>query len=156
MCLFVALVYCGQTVRWIKMPLGADVGLGTGHIVLDGDPATSTVRRTADPHFSVPVYCVQIAGCIRMPLGTEVGLGPGDIVLDGDPASPRLQKGAQQLPVFGPLCCGLVLDCIGSSASCLLAQEVAWRLKMCLELQYSYLLSTPQCMLDGSRGNPTG
>jgi len=74
------------------MPLGADVGLGTGHIVLDGDPATSTERGTADPHFSVPVYCVQIARCIRMPLGTEVGLGPGDIVLDGDPAPPPAER----------------------------------------------------------------
>jgi len=31
------LVYCGQTVGWIKMKLGTEVGLG--HIVLDGDPA---------------------------------------------------------------------------------------------------------------------
>ena len=29
---------CGQTVGWIKMPLGKEVGLGPGHIVLDGDP----------------------------------------------------------------------------------------------------------------------
>jgi len=29
----------GQTVGWIKMPLGKEVGLGPGHIVLDGDPA---------------------------------------------------------------------------------------------------------------------
>jgi len=27
-----------QTVRWIKMSLGKEVGLGPGHIVLDGDP----------------------------------------------------------------------------------------------------------------------
>jgi len=26
---------------WIKMPLGMEVGLGPGHIVLDGDPAPS-------------------------------------------------------------------------------------------------------------------
>jgi len=26
------------TVGWIKMPLGKEVGLGPGHIVLDGDP----------------------------------------------------------------------------------------------------------------------
>jgi len=32
-------VYCGQTVGWIKMPLGKEEGLGPGHIVLDGDPA---------------------------------------------------------------------------------------------------------------------
>jgi len=31
-------VYCGQTAGWIKMALGMDVGLGPGHIVLDGDP----------------------------------------------------------------------------------------------------------------------
>jgi len=34
----VTLVYCGQTVEWIKMPLGTEVGLSPGHIVLDGDP----------------------------------------------------------------------------------------------------------------------
>ena len=33
------LVYCGQTVGWIKMKLGMRVGLCPGHIVLDGDPA---------------------------------------------------------------------------------------------------------------------
>ena len=32
-------VYCGQTAGWIKMPLGVEVGLGPGHIVLDGEPA---------------------------------------------------------------------------------------------------------------------
>ena len=35
--LSVALVYCGQTVGRIKMELGKQVGLGPGHIVLDGD-----------------------------------------------------------------------------------------------------------------------
>jgi len=29
-------VYCGQTAGWTKMPLGTKVGLGPGHIVLDG------------------------------------------------------------------------------------------------------------------------
>ena len=32
------LVYCGQTVGRIKMKLGMQVGLGPGHIVLDGNP----------------------------------------------------------------------------------------------------------------------
>jgi len=36
---FMAHVYCGQTARWIKMALGTEVGLGPGHIVLNGDPA---------------------------------------------------------------------------------------------------------------------
>ena len=35
----VTLMYCGQTVGRIKMKLGKQVGLGPGHIVLDGDPA---------------------------------------------------------------------------------------------------------------------
>jgi len=38
-CLSVTLVYCGQMVGWIKMPLGTEVGLGSGDFVLDGDPA---------------------------------------------------------------------------------------------------------------------
>jgi len=37
--LTVTLVYCDQTVGWIKMKLGMELGLGPGHIVLDGDPA---------------------------------------------------------------------------------------------------------------------
>ena len=40
-CLYVTLVYCGQTVRWIKIKLGTQVGLGPGHNVLYGDPASS-------------------------------------------------------------------------------------------------------------------
>jgi len=38
-CLSVTVLYCGQTVRWIKVKLGTVAGLGTGHIALDGDPA---------------------------------------------------------------------------------------------------------------------
>jgi len=37
------LVYCGQTVGWTKMKLGMEVGLGSGHIVLDGDPVRSPI-----------------------------------------------------------------------------------------------------------------
>jgi len=38
-CLSVTFVHCGQTAGRIKMKLGVLVGLGPGHIVLDGDPA---------------------------------------------------------------------------------------------------------------------
>jgi len=41
-CLSVRLVYCGQTVRPIKMKLGTQVGLGPGHTVLYGDPGPLT------------------------------------------------------------------------------------------------------------------
>ena len=30
-------VYCGKTAGWMKTPLGTEVDLGSGHIVLDGD-----------------------------------------------------------------------------------------------------------------------
>jgi len=36
----VTLVYCGQMVGWIKMKLGVEVGLGSGHVVLNGDPSS--------------------------------------------------------------------------------------------------------------------
>jgi len=36
------LVYCGQMVGQIKMKLGMEVGLGPGHVVLDGDPAAAS------------------------------------------------------------------------------------------------------------------
>jgi len=41
---YVALVYCGQTVGWIKMKLGMQVGFGPGHIVLDGIHLSSPKR----------------------------------------------------------------------------------------------------------------
>jgi len=51
-CLSVTLVYCGQTVGWIRMPLRAEVGLGPDDIVLDGDPAPTTeIGRAASPTF---------------------------------------------------------------------------------------------------------
>ena len=74
------------------MKLVVQVGLGPGHIVLDGDPAPHAHRGTA-PQFSDHIFCGQTAGWIKKPLRMEVGLGPGDFVLDGDPVHP-LPKGA--------------------------------------------------------------
>ena len=50
-CLSVTVVYCGQTVGSIKMPLGTEVGLGPGNIVLDGDPAPPEKGGQQLPHF---------------------------------------------------------------------------------------------------------
>jgi len=44
-------MYCGQTDVWIKMPLGMEVGLGPGHIVLDGDPALPPPTGGGAPNF---------------------------------------------------------------------------------------------------------
>ena len=49
-CLSVTLVvYCGQTVGRIKMKLGMWVGLGSDHIVLDGDPAPPSPKGGRSP-----------------------------------------------------------------------------------------------------------
>ena len=88
-------VYCGQTAGWIKMPLDVEVGLGTGHIVLDADPAPSPQRCTAPNFRPISVVVKWLDGSrIKMPLGREVGPSPSDIVLDGDPAPPP-PKGAE-------------------------------------------------------------
>jgi len=60
---------CGQTVGWIKVKLGMELGLGPGHTVQDGDPALP-LKRT-QPHFLAHTYCGQTAGWIKMPLGTK-------------------------------------------------------------------------------------
>jgi len=90
-CLSVTFVHSGQTVGWIKMKLGMQVGHGPGHIVLDGDPSPLA-----------HICCGQMAAWIKMPLDMEEGLGPGDFVLDRDPAPPP-QKGAGPLPNFRPM-----------------------------------------------------
>ena len=70
------------------MPLGMEVGLGPGDIVLDGDPAPPK-KGGHTPQFSAHVRCGQTAACISIPLGTEVRFGQGDIVLDGDQLPPK-------------------------------------------------------------------
>ena len=44
-------MYSGQTARWIKMALGMEVGLGPGHIVLDGDPGPLPQKGAEPPNF---------------------------------------------------------------------------------------------------------
>ena len=50
-------MYCGQTVRWIKMQLGTEVGLGPGHIVLDDDPTLPSKGHSPSPQFSAHICC---------------------------------------------------------------------------------------------------
>ena len=98
-CLSVTLVYCCQTDGWTKMKLGMQVGLGPGHIVLDGDPASP--KKGHSPQFSAHVRCGQMAAWIKMPLGMEAGLSPGDFVLDGDKAPPQKKRNTAP-PIYGP------------------------------------------------------
>jgi len=55
------------------MPLRMEVGLGPGHIVLDGDPAPPP-QRGKHPQFSAHACCGETAGWIKIRLGREVGL----------------------------------------------------------------------------------
>jgi len=56
------------------MALGMGMGLGPGHIVLDGDPGPSSRSQKGEqpPQFSANVRCGQTAGWTKVPLGTEV------------------------------------------------------------------------------------
>jgi len=61
-CLSVTLMCCGQTVGWIKMKLGVQIGLGPGHFVLGGDPAPLPQRGTAPNFRSVSVVAKLLDG----------------------------------------------------------------------------------------------
>ena len=94
------LVYCGQSVGWIKMKLGVEVGLGPGDIALDGDPAPPK-RGTAAPIFGYMSIVVKRVDGLVCHL-VWIGLSPGHIVLDGDQLP---QKGHS--PQFSAhVCCG--------------------------------------------------
>jgi len=93
-------VCCGQTAGWIKVPLGRQVGLGPGDIVLNGDPGPPK-KGHSTPQFLDHVYCGQTAGWIKMSLCTKVDLGPGHIVLDG--AQLHHQKGGTAPSTFRPM-----------------------------------------------------
>jgi len=70
---FSAIVRCGQTAGWTKMPLGIEVGLGPGDFVFDGDPARPRKKGTPTrTQFLAHVYCGQTAGWMKTPLDTEV------------------------------------------------------------------------------------
>jgi len=83
------------------MKLGVEVGLGPGHIVLDGKPAPPLQRGTAANFRSISVVAKGLYGARCHLVGREVGLGQSDTVLDGDPA-PLPPKGARP-PNFQPL-----------------------------------------------------
>jgi len=87
------------------MPLGTELGLGIGDIVLDGDSVPAPMGHSS-PQFSAYVYCGHAAGWIMILLGTEVGLGPGHIMLFWDPALPtEMNTAAPTFVVFGRKAC---------------------------------------------------
>jgi len=99
-CLSVTLVCGGQTVGWIKMKLDMQVGLGPGHTVLDGDPASPPQKGGAAHQFSAHICCGQMAGRIKMPHGREVGLSAGNFCVRWRLSSPSPKRG--RAPNFWP------------------------------------------------------
>jgi len=107
------------------------VGLGPGHIVLDGDPGPRPPKGHS-PQFSAHICCGQIARWIKMLLGRKVCINPSDIVLDGDSAPPSPKRG--QSPQF--------------SAHAYGGQTVAW-IKMPLGTEVG--LDPGNIVLDGTQ-----
>ena len=78
---FLAHVYCGQMARWMKTPLGMEVDLSPGHIVLDGVTPSSRERGTAAPSFwpmSIVATVAHLSYCSALVLYYVTGF---DIVL---------------------------------------------------------------------------
>jgi len=61
---FLAIVCCGQTAGWTKMPFGMEVGLGPGDFVFDGDAATPRKKGTPTSlHFwPMPIVAKRLDG----------------------------------------------------------------------------------------------
>jgi len=102
-CLSVTLVYCGQTVGWIKMKLGTQVGLGPGHIVLGEDTAAPPPKGHSPPIFGP--YLLQPNGCMDQDV-TWYGARPRSMqpCVTWGPRSPLPKRGAETSPpkIFGP------------------------------------------------------
>ena len=116
------------------MKLGRQVGLGPGHIVLDGDPALPSPKEAQPPIFGpclFRLYCDQTVGWMKMKLGKQVGLVPSQIVLYGDP---NIKGHSPQF--FVHICCG---------------QMAAW-IKMLLGMELG--LGPGDFVLDGDPGPP--
>jgi len=99
-CLSVTFVHCGQTVERIKMKLGKQVGLGPGHIVLDGDPAAPLPKGVQPPIFGP---CLLWPNSWMDEAGTWHGGRPQPRLLCvrwGRSPSPK--GGGALSPVFGP------------------------------------------------------
>jgi len=80
------------------MPLGTEVNVGPGDVVLDGVAAPP--KSGTAPSFRFMSIVANWLGWMKMktPLGTEVDLGPGHIVLDGVPA--LRERGTAAPPSF--------------------------------------------------------
>jgi len=100
---FSANFYCRQTAGCMKMPLGMEVGLSPGDFMLDGEPASPSLKGRSPPIF------------VRCPLWPNDWMDedvnwygsrprPRPIVLDGVPAPQK--RHSSPLPSFRPMSSG--------------------------------------------------
>ena len=68
-------VYCGQTDGWIKIPLGTEIGLGSGHVVLDGTHAAPR-KRAQSPSIFGPCLLWPNGRPSQLLLNTCINLAP--------------------------------------------------------------------------------
>ena len=83
------------------MKLRVQVGLGPGHIVLDGEYPGPPPQRGAAPQFSAHTCSGQMARWLKMPLGYEGKPQPKRHCIRWGPSSPP-QKGDRD-PNFRPV-----------------------------------------------------
>ena len=102
--LSVTLVHCGQMVGCIKMKLGAQVGLGPGHNVLDGDPAPPPSKGHSPPPNFRPISVVaKWLDGLRCHLVWRYRPRPRRLYVRWRPSSPPQKGGGAHLPNFQPI-----------------------------------------------------
>jgi len=133
----VTLVYCGQTVGWIKMKLRTRVGLVPGHILLNGDPAPPPVKGHRPPIFGP---------CLLWPNGWmdedatwyESRPQPRPHCVKCGPSSPR-ERGIAAPPLFRPMSIVATV----AHLSCWWALVLFYfNMKPCLKLNKNVLAAT--------------
>ena len=94
------------------MPLGTDVGLGPGDIVLDGGPSSPIKRAQSLTFWPMSTVAERPDGS-RCHLVRQLALAQATL-LDGDPAPSPLQKGGGAQPKFSALVsCGQTVAHLG-------------------------------------------
>jgi len=99
---FSAHVYCGQTPGWIKMALRMEVGLGAGHIVLDGEPAPLP-KKGAEPPIFGPFLLWPNSWMHQDATWYGGRPRPRRRCVRWGPSSPPQKGGAASFPYFRPM-----------------------------------------------------
>jgi len=100
-CLYVTLVLCGQTIERIKIKVGMPIGLGPGHIVLDGDSAPLPQSGTAPNFRPISVVAKWLDGSRSHLVWREASAQATLCQIGTQLLLPT--KGTQPLPlIFGP------------------------------------------------------